>query len=433
MTRRLKLIWAVLTSVLITLTGCHPSQPFYLFNDGDLSHYVDKAIAIDYPDAETTQLAEIENAKAPLTLNNPEPQEIWELKLEEAIKIALANSKVVRTLPGRFTSNGIINPTPPQATPPDQLITTNDTSRTVYDPAITETTPGTGVEAALSAFDAQWTASMQGQHNLHPQNVNPGSIVSGFVVPIFKEDNTTFNTALTKITATGGQFAVTNNIFYDNVNTKTVDTPYTSSTNVQLTFNQPLLAGGGVQYNRIAGPFNPFAGIISSSGSTVGTTAFDGVLLARINTDISLADFEGTVRNMLSDVENAYWSSTSATATWKPRRRHGPAPWPLGGKFMLCTSRVPVVVKQKRKPRPVPSTSNSAATCSSHSTRCSRRKTSCATCWAFRYPTVASSGRLMNRPRLRSRSNGTISTAKGWPAAWNSVAKSGASSSASWN
>ncbi|HWC91369.1 MAG TPA: TolC family protein, partial [Pirellulales bacterium] len=107
--------------------------------------------------------------------------------------------------------------------------------------------------------------------------------------------------------ATGGQFAVTNNIFYDNVNTKTVDTSYDTSTNVQLTFNQPLLAGGGVQYNRIAGPFNPFAGIISSSGSTVGTTAFDGVLLARINTDISLADFEGTVRNMLSDTENAYW------------------------------------------------------------------------------------------------------------------------------
>ncbi len=123
--------------------------------------------------------------------------------------------------------------------------------------------------------------------------MNPASIVSGFVVPVFKEDNTTFNTAPTKVTATGGQFAVTNYMFYDNVNTKTVDTPYTTSTNVQLTFNQPLLAGGGVQYNRIAGPFNPFAGIISSSGSTVGTTAFDGVLLARINTDISLADFEG--------------------------------------------------------------------------------------------------------------------------------------------
>jgi outer membrane protein TolC len=314
MTRRLKFIWAVLTSAMIALTGCHPSQPFYLFDDKDLSHYVDKAISVDYPDSQTTQLAEIENAQAPLTLNNPEPKEIWELKLEDAIKLALANSKVYRTLNGAFGSNGIINPAPPQGpqniggtSGATNLISNPDTNKTVYDAAITDTTPGTGVEAALAAFDTQWTSSIQAQHNLHPQNVSPTSIVSGFVVPVFKEDNTTFNNALTKITATGGQFAMTNYIFYDNVNTKTVDTPYTSSTNVQLTFNQPLLAGGGVQYNRIAGPFNPFAGIISSAGSTVGTTTFDGVLLARIATDISLADLEANVRNTLSDTENAYW------------------------------------------------------------------------------------------------------------------------------
>jgi len=54
-----------------------------------------------------------------------------------------------------------------------------------------------------------------------------------------------------------------------------------------------------VQFNRIAGPQNPFTG--------VGTPQFDGVLLARINTDISLADFEIGVRNMVHDAEDAYW------------------------------------------------------------------------------------------------------------------------------
>ena len=39
------------TSLLIAATGCHPTQPFYFFEDGDLSHYVDKATQIDYPDA----------------------------------------------------------------------------------------------------------------------------------------------------------------------------------------------------------------------------------------------------------------------------------------------------------------------------------------------------------------------------------------------
>ena len=61
------------------------------------------------------------------------------------------------------------------------------------------------------------------------------------------------------------------------------------------------------------------------------TPQFDGVLLARINVDISLADFEGGVRNLVSDTENAYWElafawrnlETSNTAlnsarqTWK--------------------------------------------------------------------------------------------------------------------
>ena len=47
-------------------------------------------------------------------------------------------------------------------------------------------------------------------------------------------------------------------------------------------------------YNRIAGP----NGIIGLPR---------GVLIARVNTDISLADFELGVRNLISNVENAYW------------------------------------------------------------------------------------------------------------------------------
>jgi outer membrane protein TolC len=55
-----------------------------------------------------------------------------------------------------------------------------------------------------------------------------------------------------------------------------------------------LLQGAGVAYNRIAGP-----------GAIPG---FDnGVMVARINTDIALADFEAGVRNLVWDVEVAYW------------------------------------------------------------------------------------------------------------------------------
>jgi outer membrane protein TolC len=72
-------------------------------------------------------------------------------------------------------------------------------------------------------------------------------------------------------------------------------------TNLEATFSHPLLQGGGVQYNRIAGPisFDQHAGGLGNP--------IDGVIIARIRTDQTLADFEGGVRNLIRDVEDAYW------------------------------------------------------------------------------------------------------------------------------
>jgi outer membrane protein TolC len=54
------------------------------------------------------------------------------------------------------------------------------------------------------------------------------------------------------------------------------------------------LQGAGVQFNEIAG-----------TQSIPGF--FNGVRIARLRTDIALADFEAHVRNLVSDVENTYW------------------------------------------------------------------------------------------------------------------------------
>ena len=84
-----------------------------------------------------------------------------------------------------------------------------------------------------------------------------------------------------------------------------------------------MLAGSGVEFTRVAGPTNPAFGAI--------TGVSQGVAIARINQDISLADFETAVRTAMSDIENAYWDlylayrlfDTSATAhksafgTWR--------------------------------------------------------------------------------------------------------------------
>jgi outer membrane protein TolC len=57
---------------------------------------------------------------------------------------------------------------------------------------------------------------------------------------------------------------------------------------------QPLMLGAGSEFNRIAGP-----------GATPGQ--LNGVLLARVRTDISLVDFERSVRDFVAEIENAYW------------------------------------------------------------------------------------------------------------------------------
>ena len=57
---------------------------------------------------------------------------------------------------------------------------------------------------------------------------------------------------------------------------------------------QPLLQGCGTQFNRIAGPTG-----------TLGV--FNGVVLAKLNTEISMVDFEQALPAFVSDIENAYW------------------------------------------------------------------------------------------------------------------------------
>jgi outer membrane protein TolC len=70
--------------------------------------------------------------------------------------------------------------------------------------------------------------------------------------------------------------------------------PSAWNTNVETEIRHPLLQGSGTQFNRIAGPF-AVPGI------------YNGVLVARLNTDVALTDFEIAVRDLMSNLENAYW------------------------------------------------------------------------------------------------------------------------------
>ena len=288
-------LWVAVTSLTLVASGCAPRQPFYFFEDGDLSHYVGSIQKLEYPDSDQPPLDEAAGAVEPLTLSNPSFDNIWELSLEEAIRTSLENGKVLRNLGGRFASFG--GPRPQTGEPAVSLLTAPGQTPTIYDPAITETEPFRGVEAALALFDAQLTSSLTWERQNRPQNVNPTGAL------IFQQkllgDQGNWTSGIQKRSATGATWGFSNSTIYDNNNSPIREVPATWTTNYDFTFNQPLLQGAGVTYNRIAGP-DPFDNIL-------GRPLFRGVLLARINADISLADFEAGVRNLISDTEQSYW------------------------------------------------------------------------------------------------------------------------------
>src|SRR3954470_5029524 len=92
----------------------------------------------------------------PRTTGNPEAEKIWEMPLQDAIRIYLDNSEVVRViaLGAQGIPVGGFEPTPLNTGAGGALGT--GTLTTVYDPAIQETT----IAQALSAFDASLQATL---------------------------------------------------------------------------------------------------------------------------------------------------------------------------------------------------------------------------------------------------------------------------------
>ena len=295
----------VLSLVAIMATiGCRPQQPFYLGDKkggGDPSHYVGVATDIEYPDVSNVSLDEVTQAKPPLTVDNLKFASYWDLTLEQAVEISLANSTVLRNLGGAvaygpsgpFGTNGI-------AVQPQLLLSVSAAGGppTIYLPALAETDARSGVEAALSAFDAQFASSMLWEKNRTAENSNAVNVPTE--PPVLAQDQGTFQAQLSQTNATGGTVTLNLQTQYegDNIPVQFKQFPSAYTTNLQVQFKQPLLRGAGVEFNRIAGP----AGTVSATGIN------NGILIARLRVDQSLADFEGSVRNVVSDVEKAYWN-----------------------------------------------------------------------------------------------------------------------------
>lgn len=194
-----------------------------------------------------------------------------DLTLDEAVYLALTKSRVLRDLGGTVLSR------------PEHM-------DTKFNPSLVESDPRIGVEAALSEFDARWTTSGNFEKNDRAFN----NIFFGGGTRLFQQDLDVFQSQISKTAATGTQYTVRNFTDYNANNAPGNQFGSAWNSNVEMEFRHPLLQHGGVEFNRIAGP-----------RSAPGVIA--GVLVARVNSRMSQAEFETALRDYLSNVANAYW------------------------------------------------------------------------------------------------------------------------------
>lgn len=199
------------------------------------------------------------------------PENTLPLTVDDCIRYALENSRVVRELGSALLRS------------PDSVVTR-------FDPALQYSNAQTGEQAALSAFDANLFASALFEKNDRELNNrffgNQGR---------FLQDLHNYELGVRKRSATGGLMTLRQQIVYDHNNQLSNGLgPNTYDSILDAEIRHPLMQGAGTQFNRIAGP-----------GASAGQ--LNGVLISRVRTDISLSEFEKSVIDLLADVENAYW------------------------------------------------------------------------------------------------------------------------------
>jgi outer membrane protein TolC len=281
----------LVAAMIASTTGCglldkvkpgpHDNTPSYHDNNG---------MQIEYPEVcqcSTPVSEAARQAIEPMSLEDPSKIPSLDLTLEEAVQLAVQQSPVLRSIGGTIVSSP-------------------STTQTKYSPGLVASSPNQGTEAALAAFDAQYTQQLFWNNNDQPLNREAFAIPgSPFVVPAFSQSRgATFSNELSKQTMTGATFALRHTVNYLNTQDPSAaqqQFPSAFTGWVEAEWRQPLLQGSGTLYNQIVG---------QNFGPAVGQ--YNGVLIARINEDVALADFETGVVNLVSDVEEAYWGLSQA-------------------------------------------------------------------------------------------------------------------------
>jgi outer membrane protein TolC len=199
--------------------------------------------------------------------------EPWNMSLDDAIRIALENARVIRILTG---------------------FTATNSGRTIYDPAITNTT----IDQQQAAFDPtltnRTTLGVTETPQAIPNPFNPETtLISGTRIDEFRNEF-----GLSQKNPWGGVFSLSWIESLDRFNGPSGPFPLNPEKTraIQLSYTQPLLQGAGYEAN--VAP----------------------IVIARLNTELSFFQFKDSVQELVRGVIDAYWNLVQArTEVWARR------------------------------------------------------------------------------------------------------------------
>ena len=285
-------------------TGCAPMQPYFLNEPADLEYYLKTATQIEYPDVEVDRLAETTESTAPLSMGNHDYQ-FWDLTVEECVSIALQNAKFFVTTGGnaefrdnvaaQFTSasveqvGSVYDVAIQQSTTQSTSLQVDGNGNRLLPRGVFRANQIGGVEDALAEFDAQVSAFIDTRSTDRARNSGSGFNLSN---PLSQGLDTTQQAAISKRIATGGVATLRQQLIYSRNNQPTVND--LTSVNRQVPSDWTAILEAQVQHP-----------LMRNRGALVNRIP---VVLASLNEDLSIADFEIQVRNLVRDVEVAYWN-----------------------------------------------------------------------------------------------------------------------------
>jgi outer membrane protein TolC len=252
----------------LVLAGCVPVS-------GVWSLVVPEQRRLDVREPGQLPPAPIPPVPPPETVSYRVPAEVpaQELSLDQAIRIALANSQVVRVLAGA---------------------TVVSSGQTIYDPAISNTQ----IDQARAVFDPIVNVDNAFSRSEVPQAIFDPTSPVGVSIAGTRIDNYDLGVGVSKRTVTGGALNLNfaDNVARFNPNPNPLNPQSPSS--LTLSYTQPLLQGAGIDVN--VAP----------------------IIIARINTERSYFQLKDAVQELVRGVIEAYWAVVFArTDVWARRQQ----------------------------------------------------------------------------------------------------------------